>query len=116
LLPTSTLPKVMLLRLAERTAGLPAGPFALVRPAQPERLRIIGTVAKTSKRTSALDLPRYALASSEHTRNSLNIRSYLSGLKAALAEELRGQVVVAALSGPNFYISSYDHTRRRNRS
>jgi hypothetical protein len=33
----------------------------------------------------------------------LNIRSYLSGLKAALAEELRGQVVFAALSGPNFY-------------
>ncbi len=112
LLPTSTLPKVMLLRLAERTAGLPAGPFALVIPAQPERLRIAGTVAKTSKRTSALDLPRYALASiDEHTRNSLNIRSNLSGLKAALAEELRGQVVVAALSGPNFYISSYDHTR-----
>jgi hypothetical protein len=96
----------MLLRLAERTAGLPAGPFALVIPAQPVRLRITGTIAKASRRVSALDLPRCALASSEHTRNSLNIRSYLSGLKAALAEELRGLVVVAALSGPNFYISS----------
>src|SRR6266446_3704063 len=96
----------MLLRLAERTPVLPMGVFALVKPMQPDRLRIVGAAANTSRRKNALYLARYAVPSCEHTRGSWIIRSYLSGLKAALAEELRG-VTGAALSGPNFCISTY---------
>jgi hypothetical protein len=95
----------MLLRLAERTPGPPVELFAAVKPMQPDKLRIAGATAQARRTKKALYLARYAAPSCGYTRSSFFIRSYLSGLKAALAEEFRG-VAVAALSGPNFCIST----------
>jgi hypothetical protein len=81
LLPTRTLPKLRAPGLAERTPGPPVEVFALTSPEQPDRLRIPATAARDSKRRNALYKTRYLALSSEHTRRSLILSNYFSGLK-----------------------------------
>src|SRR5439155_3315823 len=84
LLPTETSPKLMVLGFAERAPGAPVEFVALTRPAQPDRPRIAGIVAKTNRRRKALSARRCLISSTEHTRNLLLIRTHLLRPKAAL--------------------------------